>query len=634
MLRSILATLTALFLVSLTAKAESLKPSWHCLPAETTVALRLPDGAAFYRAMQATAIGRHLFSEDRVAEYLNILQDEAGDDWREVREMLDRLGMEPEDFPRVLQGESGVALVINPPGDREPGDTDLFVFFWAEPGPDLGGQLLDGWLQTIEERDTEHPTTRVDFSLAGHDIIHLASPQTLPGPGGDPFVTHNAHTLLTRIGGRLLGVMTLHSGPDFATVFRSFEDDTMELPAPDPEPGETLLGLFARFLQAHDGEDGEFHRSLMTTPGLQEALPGGVPGLDFAINPEPLFRLAEENDDPEVRRVLEALGLLDVGNLVFRGALDGTIMRWGALVSAPEPRRGMVDTLLSQPELAPRPPAWVPATATDYTQVSLDLGDLYSRVVDIVIGVAGDEAEQGFRMMEMQVEGMTGEDVATTLSSIGHHHSFVMFPMDESVDLAERFASGDFFTDRMAFVWAVRNDDVWQRIMQSIAMFAPMTGGALQRSEEQGFAGWRVEEDSFQGGLFLGGGFLTLGLGRGTVEEVLSNLRRPPEGEHSLAGSDLYRDAQALLDARPGLHWEIQDLGRQMRDIALTLRAAIEADLDEGEPWLSGRSIERLSGILDPDVIGNAFRVGTSQTFATRDGMVMESAQELTPADD
>ncbi len=636
MLRTTLALLLALpFLAAPPAAGDSPKPSWQCLPAETAVALRLPDGHAFYSAMQATVIGRHLFGEERVSELLELLQREGGEDWAAFREKLGDVGLEPEDFPRILRGESGAALVINPPGDREEGENALFVFFWVEPGEELAERVLHGWLQTIEERDTGHPTTRFDFTLAGHDIIHLASPQTFPGPEGEDIVTHNAHTFFTRMNGRIAGVMTLHSGPDFATVQRSFHDDSIELPPPDTEPSEMMLGLFARFLQAHEGDDGAFYRGLMATPGLREALPRGVPAVEIAVNPEPFFRLAEEDESPEVRQILEALGILDVGRMGFRGALDGNVMRWGGLLSAPSPRRGIVETLLGQRELMPRPPAWVPASAIDYTQISLDLGEVYTRIREVMIEVGGDEAEQGFAQTELQVQGMTGADAATTLSSLGHHHSFVMFPMDDTADPVERFESGDLFTDRMAFVWALRDDSVWQRILDAIGMFAPMTGGALQRSEEQGFDGWRIEEEGFHGGLFLGRGFLALGLGRGTVEEVLSNLRRPPEGEHSLAGSELYREAQTLIRPRPGLHWEIQDLGRQMRDLVRTLQAALDSDDDGGAAGtLSRDTRERLSGMLDPEVFGDAFRTGTSQTYTTRDGLRTESAQELTPADD
>ncbi len=632
MLRFILASITAFLILHATfATAESAKPSWHCLPAETAVALRVPDGDAFYSAMQATAIGRHLFSEERIGEFIQILQREAGDDWTTFRKKLGELGMEPEDFPKILRGESGAALIVNPPGDRDPGETDLYVLFWANPGEELGDRLMEGMLQTLGEGDSEYPTRRVDLDLAGHNVIHLAVPQTFPGTDGERVVTHNAHNFLTRIDGRLVGVMTLMSGPDFSTVRRALEDDSIELAEPEPEPSEAMLGLFARFLRAHEGEDGDFRRELMATPGLREALPRGVPGFELAVNPDPFFRMASDNEDPKVRRILEGLGLFEIGNIAFRGALDGSTMRWGGLISAPSPRRGIVETLLDQRELSPRPPAWVPATVTDYTQASLDLGELYSRIKEVVIDVMGDQAEQGIAQMEMQVRSMVQEDIATTLSSIGHHHSFVMFPSDASVDPAEQFRSGDVFSDRMAFVWSPRNEEVWQRIMQSIAMFAPMTGGALQRSEEQGFAGWRVEQEMFQGGLFLGRGFLALGLGRGTVEEVLSGLRRPPEGTASLAGSDLYRDSRRLMDARPGLHWEIQDLGHQMRDLARLIQGMLEI-MKEEDDTVSPEAVNQLAGILDPDVIGEAFGTGVSQSYATRDGLLMESAQELTPA--
>ncbi len=624
--------IAAIFLLPVLLAADSLKPSWQCLPSETALGIRIPDGVGFLSEMRGTLLGSHLLSEERINEAIEILQAELGEDWRAFQRKLGEFGLEPDELPNIFRGESGLALVLNPSGEGDFSDIRLFALFWMNPGEELGERVLAGLLAAVEESEAEHPPVRVDFSLAGRDIVHLAAPQTARAPDGSQVVTHNAHNLLTRIDGRILGALTLFSGPDSMEVYQAFEDEG-GIPEPDPEPSEELLGLFARFLQGHEGEDGGFYRSLRSTSGMDESLPAGTAGLEIALNPEPLFGILSASDDPDIERMAEAFGFLDLGMMAFRGAMLDKVMRWGGMMSAPSPRRGVVETLLDQQELQPRPPAWVPSGVVDYTHFSLDFGELYTRIRQVVTDVAGEEAAQGFAMMEMQVEGLTGEGVAATLSSLGHQHSLVILPSEAAIDFTSDSFADNFFSDRIAFVWAPRNEQVWQRIMQSIGMFAPMMGGALQQAEEQGFTGWRMDAEGFEGGLFLGQGFLVLGMGAGTLEEILAGLRSPPEGEHSLAGSELYRNARALIDSRPGLHWEIQDSGRQMGDLARTFKALLEAATQDSAGSPSDETIEWLNRILDPDAFEEAFGAGVSQTFVTRDGLVMESAQELTPSE-
>ena len=624
--------LSVLCLVPAIAVAETLKPSWQSLPSETTFAVRLPDGAGFLSEIRGTRIGDHFFGEERVNEALEVLRTEAGEDWEALEEALRGYGLTPQELPGALRGESGVALVINPSGDGDPGDPRVYVLFWINPGEQLGTRLFDGFLAFLGELDAEHPPVRVDISLAARDVVHLAIPQAIRGPDGNRVVTHNAHGFVTRIDGRILGALTLGSGPDLSEAYRML-DDGAGLPAPDPEPSGEMSGLFARFLQAHEGEDGGFYRELRSASGMDASLPSGVPAIEVAFNPVPLHGMMSAIENPDVARLVEALGFLDLGKMAFRGALRDNVMRWGGMISAPSPRRGIVETILDQEALQPRPPAWVPSSVVDYSHFSLDLGELYTRIREVVTDVMGEEVAQGLGMAEMQVQGMTGENLATTLSSFGNRHTMLMFPAERTVDFTSDDFADNVFSDRWAFVWAPRSEEVWQRIMQSIAMFAPMMGGALQQAEEQGFAGWRMGADGFEGGLFLGRGFLALGMGTGTTELVLSSLRNLPEGENALIGNELFRNAGALMDSRPGTYWGIHDLGPQMGDIAKTFRSVLEMAVQNGSDSPSAETIEWLNRLLDPEVFEEAFGAGVSQNYATRDGLIMESAQRLPPAE-
>lgn len=626
------------FATTVAAAAETQQPAaWDCLPAETAFALRIPNGSEFYDTLKGTLIGNHFLGEDRIDEFLAILEREQGENWRTFREKLSEFGLEPRDLPRVLTGESGAALVLEGIEDAE--KPRQFIFFWAEPGEELGARAMDALMAAMEERDANYPSVRVDFRLAGHPVTHFADPQVIHDFEGNERVTHNAHTFLARKGGRILGAMTLLSGPDPMTARAAFAGQGDPLPDPEPEPGEEMLRVFARFLQAHDGEPGGFSRNVISTPGMREALPAGVPAFEMAVNPERIFAAllsTSDGDGPDLREMLDAAGLLDVGNSALRGAVDRGVFRWGGLLSAPAPRKGAISTFAGQQELAPRPLPWVPAHIVNYSHFSLDFGEFFSLVREIAVNAFGAEAEQGFQMLEMQVNGLLQADVATVLSSFGHRHTVLTFPPEETVggNGDEAASQGFFLEDRSAMVWEVKDEALWQRVIQAAGMFAPMTGGALRPAEEQGFSGWRMETDEFEGGLLLGDGSLVLGIGKGTLEEVLSALRNPPAAEHTFASSSKFRDAQGLIDFRPGIYWDVQNAGKQLGDVARMIRNNHRAGGFDDQDRFSRESVEELIGLLDPDVIGEAFGMGVSQIFTTRDGIVLESAQYLAPAED
>lgn len=161
-----------------------------------------------------------------------------------------------------------------------------------------------------------------------------------------------------------------------------------------------------------------------------------------------------------------------------------------------------------------------------------------------------------------------------------------------------------------------------------------MTGGALRTAEEQGFNGWRIDANGFERGLLLGNGHLVLGYGRGTIEEVLSALRNPPAGEYAFASSSKFREAQALMDFRPGIYWDFQDVGKQLADLARTFGDQYRSGDFDNPETVSRETVGEFLDLLDPELIGEAFGLGVNQMFTTRDGIVFQSAQYLSPAED
>ena len=77
----------------------------------------------------------------------------------------------------------------------------------------------------------------------------------------------------------------------------------------------------------------------------------------------------------------------------------------------------------------------------------------------------------------------------------------------------------------------MKDEAPWKRLIQLAAGFAALTEGMVTPAEEQGFVGLRIDvEDMFTGGVFVGHGYMVLGLGPDVIEPLLSAVRSPLEG--------------------------------------------------------------------------------------------------------
>ena len=263
-------------------------------------------------------------------------------------------------------------------------------------------------------------------------------------------------------------------------------------------------------------------------------------------------------------------------------------MRVGLFLSAPEPRQGLM-ALLDQPSFVPDPPAWVPATVMGYGQLSFDLGKAYALVRDLLVSEAGDQVQAIVNQVEQQIQSVTQIDVATLLSSVGQNHYFLMYPPTMAKIAPAAGIDVEAPTTRSGIVWQLKDDAPWKRLIQLGAGFAALTEGAVTAAEEQGFVGLRLKvEDMFTGGIFVGHGYMILGIGPDVLEPLMSAVRTPLEGGAALRGSELVKRASALLPAEPCIYYQVTDFDQYMRSLRQTIISLFDISTASWTAQLAG----------------------------------------------
>lgn len=655
------------------AAAAELAPSWTLVP-DSTVLIARADLSKFLKALRRqTKFGAIVLSEERVSRGIELWKSENQTEWEATVKELGEVGLKPEDLAQLFAGECGFALTLEPRGERAP---LLVGLTWLEPGEELAQRTIKAIQDALEKHaDAPHPTQRVDLDLAGAQVMHLTIPimhaenldpnDFAPDDEGDESQTPEAlkkrrealmeklknrktieadrgHLFIARLGGRLLVANTF---PQSSTeVLAKDEEERSKIDWDKQTGAEEATGVFARFLEAHAGQGSGHAAELLNTPGIAAALPEGVPLLEIIGDPRPLLKLLVSQQE-KIGDTLKALGLDAVGPLAIRTVLDGTVLRGGVFISAPEPRAGVL-TLLDQTPLTPAPPPWVPSSALEFQQFSFDLGAAFAKIKELMISMGGDRARQGFVQMETPVQNFLQTDLATLLSSLGHQHSVVSFT--PKTDAAPAVAADEptpaAIAQRTGVVWQVKDEPLWQRVMQTIGQFAPAAGGAVQAAEEQGFNGYRVQQGPAQMGLFLGRGYLVLGIGDEVTESLLSVLRNPPEGNASMAASGLVERAAALLPPAPCLIYQLSDAGlsvkttkraiEQMIELPLAQRARLAqlpgANVPAGDTAAATAFAAKLKELLPSDEeLEGVLGVSVGQTTVNEHGLSSQSAVEL-----
>lgn len=586
------------------APAPAARSSWECLPPETVLLMRAPSGKVFLDALRKqTKFGAVGLSPERLDKFAIMLQEESKTEWEKFGQDLAKYNLKPQDWNDLFVGEAGFGLAIAP----RPGKSPVAVgLSWVEPGGDLSDRLIKALEKSIEDEKGKPGTPRrVDSTIEGFKVMRLTtalmgsksgarSPQFPPNFGqmtpeertewfkkqreaqaAEPQVqVDQTQVFISRLGNRILVGTTF---PQSDAEVRALVGAGQKVDFDAVTGVEQATAIYARFLAAHNAKAGEgVAAALLATPGLAAAMPAGTTGFELLADPRPLIKLVDPKTNAEAARFIKAMGFDTVGPAGARLTLDGSVIRTGAFLSVPAPRSGLI-TLFDQPGLPATPPAWVPANLLSYSQLSFDLGKAYSRVKELVLAEWGPQAQPGFDQAEMQVKTMLQVDLPVLLSSLGSRHSFLTYgPLSKPAAAGEGDAKAPAGPDpnaenRMAFVWQLQDEALWTRVMGTLAPFAGMAP-----VQEQGFTGLRIPAPRMETGVFIGKGFMTVGLGKGVVESTLAWLRTPPQGEAAMAGSPIFQRGKALLALEPSMMFQVSDAGRSMRMVREAVIATVE----------------------------------------------------------
>ena len=95
-----------------TRAAETLQPSHQCLPEETVLVLRVPEGLKFVEAFRnQTKLGSVVLSQRRFEDAVNFVREQAAEGLTQFTESLAKYNLKLEDFPKLFEKEVGFALV-------------------------------------------------------------------------------------------------------------------------------------------------------------------------------------------------------------------------------------------------------------------------------------------------------------------------------------------------------------------------------------------------------------------------------------------------------------------------------------------------------------------------------------------
>lgn len=629
------------------------KESWQALPAETVFALRIPNGSvAADQLRQRTQLGKVMLDPKRMTTVQEMIQKKDPQEWAKIQRKLNEWQLTVDDLPRILAGESGLAVVLTP---QQGGEPVLNLLLWVEPGQPLAGKLLTAWGQSIEESQKKgREIKRVDIDLEGLKVMHLSEPkyelrpkQMQPAPPGmnpqqraewfrqqrqrmqenpDKVAVGSNDMLVTQFEGKLLVAVAAPMGRGPANVDGA---------APAVDGGAQLAQLtktLAQFIAAHKGADGQFAARVLGTPGLQDALPRGTALFEILFDTQQVVSaFKNQGNAAQVGRIMTSLGLDKVGAMGMRTSLEGQVMRSGSFIQVPAPRAGLVEVFEKSVQPA-EIPAWVPASAVSYQHIGLDLGLLYNVIRTVSIQEGGEQAKAGFDMADTQLQGMLQTDLKTLLASLGSRHALVTFNMPAEAPAPGPNGEPDVaaLQQPQAFVWQLQNEAVWNNVFTMIEQqFVP--SGMLQKCEEQGFTGFRNAPGNPELGIFRGKGYLVFAMGKGTSEKVLAALRNPPQGDAALANSPSYLAARQLVSGKPGLAYGYADLDRYMDDVSRILNMVMaEASKKGGE---DKEVVEMLKQVLPSgEELHGMFKGSASNAYFTEQGLVGEGAAELSPA--
>ena len=583
---------SALLATSARGELASSSP-WLVLPEETVGALRIPHGKNFLDALVAnTRLGAVMFGEEKQAALAKVLETAGEQQWDSFQKQLEEFGLTREDLQHVLAGESGYAVVLDS-GDGE--EKTAIGLAWFEPGEAFASRALAMIAKAVElYEDEEYPIARVDMELAGTAVMQLRIPsirmdyeQEFEQDDSDELSEKEQEAAWKKAYQEwqesAVAVVAYHTVLVSAAGDRLLLAHTFVGEATEESTGQAdrLAATLERLMTATP-EAGGFVSHLQNDPTVARTLGlEGVAACEMLVDVGALIKLAHVagESDENLEKALRMIGADGLGPMALRSTLQATQWHTAYSLAVAAPRQGFLK-LLDQEELPAEPPSWVPDSAVRYSHMSFDVAKFYAILKEEILREFPEQAAAGFQMVEAQVEAFVKTSLEEVLGSLGNRHTMISFGFEagEGDDIERRTA------ERTAFVWQVRDEPLWGRVLEALKPYAGMAGG-LEFTEEQGYRGWRMKSEKFEGGLILGNGNLVFAMGSEVMEATLSSLNHPPAESDSLRGGQVYATASEMLDLEPCLAMEIVDGRRYMKMVWGIFQELIEMEglLDSGE---------------------------------------------------
>lgn len=591
------------FAVAANARAADDISTWQCLPEETAVALRIPNGQAVADAfVKNTKFGAVFFSEERRKALADALAKSNSEEWSEFQKQLADYGLTTDELLKFFAGESGYAVLVSADGDNV---AQAYGVAWLQPGEQLAERAYGILARAIEEQeDAEHAIVRIDTELNGRPVMQLMFPEVTSEPQGEIETPEGYEqmsdeereaawdeayerwqesavekvsygtVMLTHLGSRVL-------------LVHGFRQDESSAQHSDAEP---LAEIFTRLLAAHKSGEGAFLAKVSGDQAVSRVLAQqGVDVIEGAGDVAalmPLLRSAKDESGMG-EKAIRILGLDGLGPFAFSSSLEGILWHSQMSLAMANPRQG-IWKMLDQSQGESDPPAWVPASAITFGLVNFDLGKAYEVLREEIVREFPEQAGQYFGMAEMQVMAFAQASLADVLSSLGTRH--VMLNFETQFDTSE--SAGDQ-PENTAVVWQVTDPQIWTRILQGVApMIGSMPGAEV--ADEQGYHGIRFKNEFIEGGLFLGNGNLVLAYGPDVLEKVLSSLNNPPDDAGSFRGGAVFRRAAEMLDPTGGMTYKVVDGNRyaeMIHNVVTSALAEQEQEVSAGESDADGEEV-------------------------------------------
>lgn len=603
---------------------------WDALPENTLGAVRIwGSQSVMDRVRDETKLGQILLSPERTEVLANAIQLGLKNVSTDVPEMLEDYGFDLADLPRIFSGESGMAFVK---ADESAPDTG-FVVFWLNPDQELADQLWDALEQWLsEQEDSENSIQVLDLDLGGTAVLNLLVPSGTFGGKDDAFELDEldefeldldespslryGNFLLARQAGRLIAVTSNKQvSEDQIDANTTWLGDRLLdlLEAPSDSPG-----AFAAMLQDTNREAEEY-----ADEDLLCEIGGNLRGMiDHAMR--------HTTNEEEAQNAIDLSGAQGLESFVLRLSLGQQVMRTYGFVHWPAPRRGIAQ-LLGQNQAAAAPPAWVPASVMTYTQVNLDLAAVYEVVREEVSSLY-PETESYFDFLAGQTQALAQSSVEELLASLGDTHYWIEQVPDTTVVGPEGLN-----TNPTAFSWQLEDVQLWERLMRILSTFAP--AAQMVPTDEQGFRGFRFDNEQVNGGVVLGQGHLVVGVGGEILELVLSSLNNPPASRDALRGSPVFEQATRLVELRPVTSFSMTD-GNRIAQVLIasldTMVDSIEAlnlsDVDDPESDEMTQLLYAVVEVLpDAEEAKGILGVVVTEFLVDERGLTLHSVNELPP---